>query len=76
MVAQLSLLAVTVQAQWTVKQSDFVGSTLEQVYQASPYLVHIVPDEEWDNSNFADKKDMEWYEDACYGLYVHFGLGA
>lgn len=61
-------------AQWTVKQSDFIGSPLEQVYKTSPYLVHVMPDEQWNSSNFASSKDMEWYKDARYGMYIHFGL--
>lgn len=72
----LSLSVMTVKAQWTVKESDFKGSPLEQVYRSSPYLVHVLPDEEWDSSNFASKDDMKWYEDARYGMYIHFGLGA
>jgi len=75
----LSLLSVwtgSMNAQWTVKESDFKGSPLEQVYKASPYLVHVMPDVEWDNSNFAPKKDMKWYKEARYGMYIHFGLGA
>ena len=29
---------------------------------------------EWDASNFASKEDMEWFEDARYGMFIHFGL--
>lgn len=72
----LALTAVTAKAQWTVKESDFKGSPLEQIHRSSPYLVHVMPDEEWNNSNFASKEDMKWYEDARYGMYIHFGLGA
>ena len=72
----LSVSAGAVQAQWTVKESDFKGSPLEQMYQSSPYLVHVMSDEEWNRSNFASKEDMKWYEDARYGMYIHFGLGA
>ena len=66
-------LAGTLNAQWTVKESDFKGSPLEQIYKASPYLVHIMPDAEWNNSNFASEADMKWYKEARYGMYIHFG---
>lgn len=72
----LSVLAGTLNAQWTVKESDFKGSPLVQIYKASPYLVHIMPDAEWNNSNFASEADMKWYKEARYGMYIHFGLGA
>lgn len=74
----LVLLALTgtMHAQWTVKESDFVGSALEELHRVSPHLVYVMPDEEWDKSNFASKEEMKWYEDARYGMYLHFGLGA
>lgn len=71
----MSFLTGTLNAQWTVKESDFLGSPLEQIHKVSPYLVHIMPDEEWKNSNFASESDMKWYKEARYGMYIHFGLG-
>ncbi len=71
----LSLYCITIHAQWTVKQSDLKGSPLEKIYRVSPYLVHVMPDEEWDKSNFASEVDMQWYKEARYGMYIHFGLG-
>lgn len=68
------MLALAASAQWTVRESDFIGSPLQQIYKASPYLVHVVPDSVWDAGNFASKEDMRWYEDARYGMYIHFGL--
>lgn len=70
----LSVLVVTTNAQWTVKQSDFIGSPLEEMYKTNPHLVHVMSDEAWNSSNFASKEDMKWFEDARYGMYIHFGL--
>ena len=30
--------------------------------------------EQWDNSNFASEKDLAWFKDAKFGMFVHFGL--
>jgi len=30
--------------------------------------------EEWKASNFASEKEMEWFNDARYGMFIHFGL--
>jgi len=61
-------------AQWTIKQSELPGSKLEQIHNAQPYAVHVVPDEEWNNSNFATDKEPEWFKNAKFGMFIHFGL--
>jgi alpha-L-fucosidase len=29
---------------------------------------------DWDASNFAAEKDLQWFRDAKYGMFIHFGL--
>jgi len=60
--------------QWTVKESFFKESTLRKIHQSAPYLVHVIPDNEWDKSNFASAEDLEWFKNAKYGMFIHFGL--
>lgn len=67
-------ISVIVKAQWAIKQSDLPGSNLEQVYKTSPYLVHVIPDNDWNSSNFASPEDMQWLKDEKFGMYIHFGL--
>jgi len=40
------------------------------------YLVQRFTQEEWASSNFADPKDLQWFTDARYGMFIHFGLSA
>ncbi len=72
----LLLLSITIatNAQWTVKKSELQKSGLEQIYKASPYLVQVVPDKDWDASNFASVSDLQWHRDARFGMFIHFGL--
>ncbi len=65
----------SVNAQWSVKESELQNNLLlEEIHQTEPQLVHIFPDKEWDQSNFASAEDMEWFKDAKYGMFIHFGL--
>lgn len=61
-------------AQWAIKESQFKGSHLESIHTKHPYLVHVIPDQEWDSSNFATNEDIQWFKDAKFGMYIHFGL--
>lgn len=36
--------------------------------------MHVIPDAEWDGSNFASEQDLEWFKNAKFGMYIHFGL--
>lgn len=47
---------------------------MEKIYKQAPYLVHVIKDSDWNKSNFATESEMKWYEDARYGMYIHFGL--
>jgi len=60
--------------QWTVRESALKESSLKKVHQTDPHLVHVIPDKEWDQSNFASAEDLEWFKNAKYGMFIHFGL--
>lgn len=70
----LSFISVVANAQWAIRESDLPGSNLEKIYKTSPYLVHVIPDKDWNDSNFASQEDMQWFRDDKYGMYIHFGL--
>lgn len=38
------------------------------------YLCHSFTQDEWDASNFASEKDLEWFKDARYGMMICYGL--
>lgn len=61
-------------AQWTIKESLLPGSNLEEIIKTKPYLVQVVPDAEWDGSNYASQEDLQWFKDAKYGMFISFGL--
>ncbi len=60
--------------QWSVKESELKGSALEKIHRSEPHLVHVIPNSEWNKSNFASGKDIEWFKNAKYGMFIHFGL--
>ena len=70
----LALPFQKISAQWSIRQSDLPGSNLERMAVRNPYLVHVIPDKEWDSSNFASEKDLQWFKDAKFGMFIHFGL--
>lgn len=72
--AGLMWLSNTVSAQWTIKESQLRGSNLEKVAKTNPYLVQVVPDSEWDSSNYASSEELKWFKDAKYGMFISFGL--
>ena len=59
--------ATSTKAQWSIK-----GETTDK--KANWYLLQKFTPEEWDASNFATAKEMEWFNDARYGMFIHFGL--
>ena len=60
--------------QWAIRESALKESPLKKMHESDPHLVHIIPDKEWDQSNFASAKDLEWFKNAKYGMFLHFGL--
>ncbi|MEI9958894.1 MAG: alpha-L-fucosidase [Ferruginibacter sp.] len=60
---------VSVQAQWSVLNTDSVPKGTAFKYQ--PFSK-----EEWNASNFATPAQMKWFQNARYGMFIHFGLSA
>ncbi|MFV0592527.1 MAG: alpha-L-fucosidase [Draconibacterium sp.] len=66
----LALLLVeiyTCSAQWSIKSQP--GDKIKNGTQ-----FQIFTPEGWEASNFATEKEMEWFNDARYGMFIHFGL--
>lgn len=55
-------------AQWSVIEGD--DSKKEMPF----YLTQKFTREAWNNSNFASEKDIKWFNEARYGMFIHFGL--
>lgn len=58
------------QAQWSVLQGD-PRRTKETSFLYQPFT-----QAEWDSSNFATASEMKWFNEARYGMFIHFGLSA
>lgn len=55
--------------QWSVLDTEPVPKQTAFKYQ--PFT-----QEEWNASNFATSEQMEWFTNARYGMFIHFGLSA
>ena len=38
------------------------------------YLLQPFSEDQWNASNFASEEDVQWFRDAKYGMFLHFGL--
>lgn len=56
-----------VHAQWSILKED---SSKHERWNLLQRFTH----KEWEASNFANEKQMEWFKDAKYGMFIHFGL--
>jgi alpha-L-fucosidase len=54
-------------AQWSILEDDPRAKNPGHLYQ-------VFPQEEWDNNSFASEKELQWFRDAKYGMFLHFGL--
>ena len=61
------LTAAPALAQWSVRHDD-------PRPRNPAYLFEVFSNEAWDASNFATPQDLQWFRDAKYGMFVHFGL--
>jgi alpha-L-fucosidase len=61
------LLVTPLSAQWSVLKGDPRPKKPAHLYQEFDR-------KDWDASNFASKKNLKWFQDAKYGMFVHFGL--
>ncbi|MCR8668813.1 alpha-L-fucosidase [Aestuariibaculum sp. M13] len=57
----------SINAQWSVR-----GNKTDK--NARWNHIQLFSEAEWDSSNFATKEDMQWFNDARYGMFIHFGL--
>jgi alpha-L-fucosidase len=57
----------TSNAQWSILRED---TTRHDEW----FLLQKFTSEEWNASNFASGKELEWFNDARYGMFIHFGL--
>jgi alpha-L-fucosidase len=62
-------LQTVVKAQWSYKE----GTDIE-IDSTWWHLYHEFSVEEWEASNFATEEEMAWFNDARYGMFIHFGL--
>lgn len=54
-------------AQWSHKEGD-------PMPPVAPHLVQPFTNTGWAASHFADGKNLQWFRDAKYGMFIHFGL--
>jgi len=54
-------------AMWSLRESDPVPNLPRHAYE-------VFSLEAWDKSNFATPQELQWFRDAKYGMFVHFGL--
>lgn len=62
-----SFSILSVKGQWSIK-----GDSTDKIARWN--LLQKFTTEEWDASNFATEEEMEWFNDARYGMFIHFGL--
>lgn len=60
---------LSLNAQWSVLSEDPVNDP-----RGKSVLYQMFNQEDWDSSNFAKDSEMQWFRDAKYGMFVHFGL--
>jgi len=58
---------LSLKGQWSIKEDSTDN-------KAPWYLLQKFTPAEWDASNFATEEEMEWFNDARYGMFIHFGL--
>jgi alpha-L-fucosidase len=54
-------------AQWSILKDDPRARNPGHHFQ-------VFTQEDWNKSNFASEKDIQWFRDAKYGMFIHFGL--
>ena len=69
----LALAAGVVQAGWSIRASDVEGSNLEAMVRQNARAVQVIPDADWAATNFASERDLQWFRDARYGMFICFG---
>jgi alpha-L-fucosidase len=54
-------------AMWSVLEDDPRPRNPKHAFE-------VFSKEAWNKSNFATPQEMQWFRDAKYGMFVHFGL--
>lgn len=62
----LAIICNPAYSQWSVIEGQNDKS-------APHYLLHNFTQQEWNSSNFASEKELEWFRDARYGMLICFG---
>jgi alpha-L-fucosidase len=57
----------SIKAQWSILETD---TTKNVPY----YLTQKFSTSEWNASNFASEGEMKWFNEARFGMFIHFGL--
>lgn len=57
----------SLQAMWSVLEDDPRPRNPKHAFE-------VFSKEVWNKSNFATPQEMQWFRDAKYGMFVHFGL--
>jgi len=61
------LTASPIFAMWSVLEDDPRPRTPAHAFE-------VFSKEKWNRSNFATPEEIQWFRDAKYGMFVHFGL--
>ena len=61
------LVSMPAKAQWSHKEGDPAPDVIES------HLVQPFTKAEWEASNFASDKEVQWFRDAKYGMLLQFG---
>lgn len=70
--ASLAALNPSAKGQWSHKEGGPVPTLGTSTLR--PYMVQSFTKAEWEASNFAHERDLQWFRDAKFGMFVHFGL--
>ncbi len=52
----------------------YCRKTNEPPLAVEEHKVHLFTENQWNASNFAAPSDLQWFRDAKYGMFIHFGL--
>ena len=71
-VALVTMLTKVAFGQWSVIEGD---PRLAK-HKDESFLYQVFTQKEWNASNFATPQQMKWFNDARYGMFIHFGLSS
>jgi len=63
----LIVLMAPAHAQWSVIEDDPRPRNPARLFE-------VFSREDWEKSNFATEDELQWFRDAKYGMFLHFGL--